>query len=506
VRAVATLHGWCMRTKRASASVNRRQRQTVRQPFFSAPGGLDSAQPREHHDPSSKPACQPATRSLPGDGATAFAGSNGRAGRTTDARRTWRASPRLPVLIPLAVLVVLAVLFIFWEIAFRSLAPLEAIGWHHALLTVWAGVVTAITCLGVFAILQHQQRTLVSTAGRLGRLLESYKSRTSTPTHFDNPHRLHCREVLACTRKECPMYDAPAERCWQHVGLLGKSRGEGAAAITIQQCHDCEVFRRACPNALTELGESFNNLIFLLEEEAQQVGRMRVQLVEKEKMVAIGQMASGIAHEIGNPLSSISSIVQMVKRAGRNPGVSEQLDLIETHIQRISTTVRQLSSLARPVAETWELTDIGQTLTDAVQLVSFDRRAREVKIDFRQPDAPLTTFALRGQLQQVFINLALNALDAMNDGGRLSIQARKAHQTIQVRVQDTGCGIPADVGRRIFEPFYTTKEPGRGTGLGLSVSYGIVQKHGGRIDFDSTPGEGTTFTVTLPITRKAPEP
>ncbi|UCC30141.1 MAG: GHKL domain-containing protein, partial [Phycisphaerales bacterium] len=109
------------------------------------------------------------------------------------------------------------------------------------------------------------------------------------------------------------------------------------------------------------------------------------------------------------------------------------------------------------------------------------------------------------QLQQVFINLALNALDAMPNGGKLTIRVQKRRRNIIVRVQDSGCGIKPETGRQVFEPFFTTKEPGHGTGLGLAVSYSIVQKHGGSIDFNSTVGQGTVFTVQIPIAHRPPD-
>ena len=300
------------------------------------------------------------------------------------------------------------------------------------------------------------------------------------------------------------MYDSVGERCWQVMGLSRVGRERRDPHLALQRCHKCPVYRASCPDKLTELGESFNNLMFLLEEEAARVGQMRAQMVEKEKMVAVGQIAAGIAHEVCNPLSSISSTVQMLKRRGADRVAMDQLDLIGTHIQRISTTVRQLVSLARPVSEQWERVDLGDTLSEAVRLIAFERRARHVEIRYESPRSLPPTYALRGQLQQVFLNLLLNALDAMPEGGKLSVRAEHRSRRIIAEVEDTGCGIAPETGRRVFEPFFTTKEPGQGTGLGLAVSYGIVQKHGGSIDFHSIVGEGTVFTVQLPVLDQAP--
>jgi len=423
--------------------------------------------------------------------------------RCPEAERPLRHLP--PWYIPLAVLCIFAVLFVGWEVIEQRLIGTRNIGLRHFLLTVRAAVVTGVASFVVYVLMRRQQHQLANTAETIAGLLEAYRAKGNPRGRFENPYLLHCKDVLECGRTECPMYDRPGERCWQTIALRGAWRGADAPPPPIQQCHSCAVFLRSCPDALTKLGESFNNLMFLLEEEAAQVGRMRAQLVEKEKMVAIGQMASGIAHEIGNPLSSISSIVQMIDRHGKCEPAKEQLELIQRHIQRISTTVRQLGSLARPSPQRWEKAGMDEILEEAVRLISFDRRARNVEIQVNTQSPLPWTFAHRGRLQQVFINLLLNALDAMPDGGTLSVNATQRDGVIQIDVGDTGPGIDMNAGRRIFEPFFTTKEPGHGTGLGLSVSYGIVREHGGNIDFVSAPNHGTTFTVELPVQSTDPD-
>ena len=404
------------------------------------------------------------------------------------------------------VLGVFSVLFVGLDVLERRLFPGSVPTWlHHSLLTSWAAVMTFGTGSAVYLFMRWHQRDLSATAAQLTRLLESYRANPSAPGRFENPNLRRCRDVLECDSHDCPMYDLPDERCWQVMALARADADHLPPLVEIERCHECDVYRLSCPNRLIELGESFNNVMFLLEQDARQLSRIRAQMVEKEKMVAVGQMASGIAHEVGNPLSSISSIVQMLRRTGAAGTMRERLDLIETHIQRISAIVRQVVSLARPTREHWELLDVADPLIEAVSLVEFDRRARNVTVDFVRPEDLARTYGLRGQLQQVFLNLAINALDAMPDGGTLTIGARPTRDAVVVRIRDTGCGIAEQAGRRIFEPFFTTKDPGHGTGLGLAVSYGIVQKHGGRIEYQSEVGKGTEFIVEIPITDEAPE-
>ncbi len=453
-------------------------------------------EPKCFHAP--EPAVRTASYRLP-------VGHGARKPTSTGRRRTWRYWATRG-LIAIAALVLMASFMVGAEVIQRVYFPGSSVAVRHAVLTSQALVLMLATFLAVYLVMRKQQQALTHTAEQLTRVLESYQTTRSAPARFENPHLVHCQDVFDCERSDCPMHDAPGGRCWQAMALRHATRDDVSLATALQHCLSCEVYRRSCPDVLTELGESFNNLMFLLEEEARKVGRMRQHLFEKEKMVAIGQIASGIAHEIGNPLSSISSIAQMLKRGKSDSPMNGQIDLIEKHIQRISVIVRQLGKLAHPGVERWEPVDVVQTLDEAVRLISFDRRARGVGIRFEPPPPLPVTYGIRGQLQQVFINLLLNALDAMPDGGTLNISAGVSGRTLEFRFEDTGSGIDPAVGRRVFEPFFTTKDPGRGTGLGLAVSYGIIQKHGGSIDFDSKPGEGTIMIVQIPVQDSPPDP
>ncbi len=406
--------------------------------------------------------------------------------------------------IPLLALAFIAVLFVGWEVAERRLFPTKSIGFSHFLLTLRALVITALACGLVYVLMARQQRQLSRTAEQVAGLLETYMADPNTLARFENPHLLHCREVLDCGDSDCPLYDSPGERCWQAMALGCDGGGAVHPGMEIEKCHECATFRLSCPDELTQLGETCNNLLFLLKAEARRVERMRSHMVEREKMFSIGQLASGLAHEVVNPLASISSIVQMLRRSGATADTEDQLALIETHIQRITSTLRQLVELSREGDERWAAIDVGQALEETVLLVSFDPRARNVDVQLEPLPSLPTTYGIPGQLQQVFINLCLNALDAMPDGGALTIEARDTRGGLAVQIRDTGCGIPSGVGRRIFDPFFTTKEPGCGTGLGLAVSNSIVQKLNGTIEYQSTEGVGTVFTVVLPILSERP--
>lgn len=441
----------------------------------------------------------------PGDGGLACPAATPRHERNPRKRRSHKRHLSPHLLISLVVVGVFAAISVGWEIVARQLFAPMSIGTIHALLTIRAAVITAAASLVVYYVMRKQQRRLTDTAGRIAHLLESYATHRSVNERFDNPHLIQCSDVFNCDQTDCAAYGKPSERCWQKVALTRRNGKDKNGHVTIGECQNCIVYRESCPDKLTELGESFNNLAFLLEQESRQVGSMRAQFAEKEKMVAVGQLAGGVAHEVCNPLASISSIVQMLKRSGPSVTNAQKLDQVDEHVQRISTAVRQLSHLARPGTGRWRRTDVGTLLDEAVRLIKLDRRAARISVSCQHPASLPDTYVQRSQLQQVLVNLGLNALDATPQGGHLAMRARRQEAEIIIEVEDDGTGIDPSLGRRVFEPFFTTKTPDRGTGLGLAVSYGIVQQHRGSIDFESTPGNGTVFRIVLPILDQAPE-
>ncbi len=240
--------------------------------------------------------------------------------------------------------------------------------------------------------------------------------------------------------------------------------------------------------------------------------RLQGQIVHQEKMAAVGLLAAGVAHEIGNPLASISSVAQTAHRKSDDPYVRGKLELVRTHIDRIATIVRRMVDFARPPRYEWHSCSVNDLVRNAAQFLEYDKRAKCVSIELDLSEELPTTVGMEDQLTQVFLNLILNALDAVEGvpaelTPRLCVSTRLDNESrapeIVFRCEDNGPGIEAPAIRRIFEPFFTTKEVGRGTGLGLSVSFRIIEDHGGRIDVDSRPGEGARFEVRIPV-REAP--
>jgi len=184
------------------------------------------------------------------------------------------------------------------------------------------------------------------------------------------------------------------------------------------------------------------------------------------------------------------------------------LDIINNHIQRITDIVRQMSTFSRPGEPNIKYLQVNDILQSSLDLMRLDKRMKNtIEISTNLDPALPKTMIDEGQLSQVFINIILNALDAMPEGGRLSVSTtqgrdEQGHEAVFISFSDTGVGIPPENIAKIFDPFYTTKEAGKGTGLGLAVSYNIVKRFKGDIKVESKVGAGTTFTVILPVEKE----
>jgi signal transduction histidine kinase len=226
----------------------------------------------------------------------------------------------------------------------------------------------------------------------------------------------------------------------------------------------------------------------------------QAQLIQSEKLASVGQLTAGIVHDVKNPLAVIKGLAEeLQEEMESNPFVSGQLVTIRDSANRASTIVTDLLKFARQSTPEMQTRDMKETINSSLRLTEYlTRKAKvEVKVDMPE-EAVMMTYDAQ-QIEQVLINLINNATQAMPTGGELRINVVQAEGVVAIAVQDTGTGIPKQIQGRIFDPFFTTKPEGEGTGLGLSVSFGIVSSHGGKIELDSEFGWGTTFTVLLPV-------
>lgn len=239
--------------------------------------------------------------------------------------------------------------------------------------------------------------------------------------------------------------------------------------------------------------------VFLVEDQTERRA-LEAHLAHADRLASIGRFAAGVAHEVGNPLTGISLLAQNLRSEDDPEGVRERAELILAETRRIDRIIRTLLTFSHGGAAGGgcrEEVDAAALVDEALRLARLHDRARGIELA-AEVEPGLALRCDRGQLLQVLINLLANACDASPEGARVLVRCFAAGDEVAIEVIDQGEGIAPERLDRIFEPFYTTKEPGRGTGLGLSISYGIVREHGGEIEVESVPGRGTRMRLRLP--------
>ncbi|MCD9187328.1 MAG: ATP-binding protein [Pyrinomonadaceae bacterium] len=273
-----------------------------------------------------------------------------------------------------------------------------------------------------------------------------------------------------------------------------------AAVEVTKGKYGTEIEMRDSNDEIGLLADSFNEMSRKMASDIEQLKNLNEQLIRTEKLAAMGTLAAGVAHEVNNPLASISSLIQMMQSNNNiDDRTKENLKLISTQIQRISQVTKDMMDFARVRPAAQSLININQTIETSLRLASFDKSFQklEIKKSF-QADLP-QIFADFDQLQQVFLNLFLNSRDAMPNGGELSIKTYLEKDLIQIEIADSGIGIKNKDLKKIFDPFFTTKPAGQGTGLGLAVCYGIITAHNGKIEPLTNEKGGITFLISLPL-------
>ena len=242
--------------------------------------------------------------------------------------------------------------------------------------------------------------------------------------------------------------------------------------------------------------------LILLDDITQRV-RLEEQMVQTEKLTSLGLLAAGVAHEVNTPLAVISNYIQMLaKQIPADDPRQQTIERIVKQTFRASEIVNNLLNFSRTGAAELIEVDINSVLEETLALVQHPLKTAQVNVVKKYKAELPAVLGSITRLQQVFLNLFMNARDAMPQGGMLEVRTLAYNGAVAIEVTDTGAGIPPENLQRIFDPFFTTKATGKGTGLGLSVSYGIIKEHAGKVDVRSTPGKGTSFRLEFPVARK----
>jgi len=345
--------------------------------------------------------------------------------------------------------------------------------------------------------------TRVDTAEGLAASLESNAwdivISDHTMPHFSAP------EALAAVKEHDP--DLP-------FIIVSGSIGEEAAVEVMRAGADDYVLKGSLvrlPIAVArELREAASRRAHEQSEEKLQETRKRLdgamdQLLQAEKMTALGELVAGVAHEVNNPLSAIMGYTQLALTRDLPGDVKRFLQTVFSEADRAGKIVRNLLTFARKHPPEKKYLGLNGIIERTIELKAYHFRSSQIEVEKDlAPDLPMTMLDFH-QIQQVFLNLLNNAEHAVLEagrGGKIRILTRQVGDRIEARITDSGPGIPPTLRLRIFEPFFTTKKDGKGTGLGLSLCYGIVHEHDGSIVAESRPGEGATFVLTLPIIEK----
>jgi C4-dicarboxylate-specific signal transduction histidine kinase len=299
-------------------------------------------------------------------------------------------------------------------------------------------------------------------------------------------------------------YEDDRSRLARQTDRLDNSRR--ALINILKDSHESNLKLGDSRKAMIHIMDDLRSTTQEMERREQELRDKQEQLVQAGKLATLGELTTGVAHELNNPLNNIGLFVG---------NVIDQIELGELHRDRVvadlekamaqvrkaTEIITHLRTFGRPASVTLERVDIDEVIERSLSLVQEQLRLRAIEVSLDLCRNGLVVLGNPIQLEQVFINLLTNARDALSDAEtrRLTIASARDGELAQLRVQDTGVGIPAELAPRIFDPFFTTKEVGSGTGLGLSITYSIVQEHGGQITVDGRPGEGAIFEIELPL-------
>src|SRR2546427_1746493 len=246
-----------------------------------------------------------------------------------------------------------------------------------------------------------------------------------------------------------------------------------------------------------------NEGVVLSGRDVTDLKRLEEQLIQAEKLAAMGQMLAGVAHELNNPLTAILGVTELLReREGTDDPTKRQLELTHRQARRAARIVQNLLEFSRPASPHKKSLDVNSLVERTLQLHEHSLRRNNIEVEFRPEPGLPSVIGDANQLIQVFLNLVTNAEQAIRevrDSGRIQVRLTSNANRVRVTVQDDGVGIRPEALPRIFDPFYTTKRPGGGTGLGLSICMSIIREHGGNIEADTLPAGGSAFTIYLPV-------
>ncbi len=352
------------------------------------------------------------------------------------------------------------------------------------------GIILLFGIAGAFAV----SRLLTKPLKRLKETMVDVQT-GNLAVEVENPGLVRCWKRLDCSKTDCPSYGKT--RCWAVAGTFCHGKVQGAFAQKIGDCRKCVVYRESCGDEIQELVEVFNQMVKDLKYNLTALERANTEKARLERLSALGEMATTVAHETKNPLNSIRLATSYLKKNFQGEILTEFLSIIEEEVMRLNDITSNFLGFSKPAPlklRTGNLNAIVKTTVELIRQEATDRNI-EIVILTDEHIPPLQCDFSR--LKQALMNLLLNALDASKAGDTITVTTEAAGTMTMLQIQDTGMGIQPEHIESIFKPFYTTKT--RGSGLGLAIVDRIVKEHKGEIAVDSTLGKGTKITIALPV-------
>lgn len=328
-------------------------------------------------------------------------------------------------------------------------------------------------------------------------------------TGFEFGRQVKCWEIEKCTKTDCPAYENTATMCWFMDGTLCFGQPSGSFPEKLDECRKCRVYQTHVGDETVQLADSFKHMVSKLDISEKEIKKLekRTQLIQASKMSTLGEMASGVAHELNQPLNVIrmgaTFLSKMINKGQKikDEELKTVTEEIVGQVDRASAIINHMRDFSRISVKTAEL-DVNVPIRNIFGILGQQFKVRNIEIELDLDDNLSHIMADSNKLEQVLLNLTVNARQAIEEkgepGGKVTIKSFSDRGKVAISVSDTGPGIPEQVLDKIFEPFFTTKKVGVGTGLGLSISYGIVQDYGGTIDVKTEVGTGTTFLLKFP--------
>ncbi len=352
------------------------------------------------------------------------------------------------------------------------------------------GIVLLLGIAGAFGVSTLLTRPLT----RLKQKMQDVQA-GNLHAEVENPRLVQCRERLGCDRKDCPAYGGT--RCWAVAGTFCHGAVQGQFAQKIGDCRKCVVYQESRGDEIGELVEVFNQMVKDLRHNLAELEKVNTEKARMERLSALGEMATTVAHETKNPLNSIRLAASYLKKNFQGEILSEFLSIIEEEVMRLNEITSDFLGFSKPAPLRMKTTDINVIVKSTVELVRQEATDRNIEVIILTDEHVPPILCDFSRMKQAVLNLLLNAIDASTEGDSIVITTEAAGARMSLSVQDSGRGIPPEEIENIFKPFYTTKT--RGSGLGLAIVDRIVKEHKGEIAVESAVNKGTRFTLTLPV-------